>query len=283
MADQGKTVEKKAYGKKAGLHSSAAQSKAMAETLFTSFIDRLKVEATQRGGYLYLQDIEALGREFHEKLPALQEAFEQSFDKTKREQEQKSHYNARSNPFDRIIVKTFSHIMTDESNLFQPGLGISRRVLPGFFVALQKMVGDEFLAEKNRVIGSLIDEIMEHNGEAFTWEDVYQTPEAHDAVLDTLIAIALHFQNPEKRMHWFIEIINGHLPPTDDGSPGWQFSRAEYPLFLDALLGELHKTLGTEAGRLRLTRRLGVDKVVELTEILQKLDAGLFPVGNAPS
>jgi len=124
------------------LPSPKEQSRVLAETVVKSFGNRMKAEAARKGGILNSDDIDALDHEFREKTVVLQEMFEKSFEDYVAARERAVWDQKRDFPFDRQIVDKFSHLFPSPGGLSLLDGAVSRRVLPGFFRALNLMLGE---------------------------------------------------------------------------------------------------------------------------------------------
>ena len=196
------------------------QSRTLAETVVGSFLDRLTAEAELRGGWLSVGDIRALSHEFEKKTEALQAVFEESFEAYVRIRERAVWNQARRYPFDRLIVKKFERLFVGEGGpAFRDG-GLSRRMLPGFFLAMNLMLGDDVIEDYQARCRAIIERLQEKSGEDFEWDDAHKDPEADRVTLDAVAAMASYFGNLEKRTAWFLGMINDHLAPPDTAREG---------------------------------------------------------------
>ncbi|HIJ44256.1 MAG: hypothetical protein QF511_04825 [Rhodospirillales bacterium] len=258
------------------LASPASQSQALAETMVSSFLDRLTAEARRKGGVLSIDDLQGLEQEFEKKAEALQVVFEKSFEEYVRVREQAVWDQVRSYPFDRMIVKKVSHLFADGKGLLESDDTVSRRILPGFFLALGMMLGSDAVEEYQNKCRKIIDKIRVKKGESFDWQDLYGDQEANQVILDAVISLASHFEDLDKRIVWFTDLINGHLAPFDGKKNKdeaiWTFTGAACLRFLNALFADLRETLSTEGGRLAVSKRYGVDVCVSLADFLRKLE-----------
>ncbi|MEE9544047.1 MAG: hypothetical protein V3V55_00430 [Rhodospirillales bacterium] len=258
------------------LASPASRSRALAETLVSSFLDRLMAAARRKGGMLSIDDLQDLEQEFEKKAEVLQVVFEKSFEEYVRARERAVWDQARTYPFDRMIVKKVSHLFADGKGLLESDDTVSRRILPGFFLALGMMLGSDAVEEYQDKCGRIVDKIRIKKGESFDWEDLYGDREANQIILDAVISLAAHFEDLDKRIVWFADLINGHLAPFDGkhnkDEAIWTFTGAACLRFLDALLADLRETLSTEGGRMAVSKRYGVDVCVNLADFLQKLE-----------
>lgn len=251
----------------------ANQSQALAETVVASFLDRLKAEARRNGGMLTLQDLDNLEGEFAKKTEALQAVFEKTIEDHVRVRERGAWQNPRDFPFNRLIVEKISSMFSSEDRLMDDEYAVPRRILPGFFLAMNMMMGEELVEEFQDRCRVIIDRLGD--GNEFQWSDLYADPEGKMVSLDAQVAMAYHFEDLEKRAAWFVDLINSHMaPPAGGGGAEWQFSERGFLHFLGFLLSDLKETLSTETGRMYITKRHGVDACVALAEILKDVESG---------
>lgn len=248
--------------------SPAGQSKAMAETVVNSFVKRLTQKAKERGGYLTVDDLESMNDEFQQKTAVLQSVFEKSFEDYVEVRERSSWDTSRNFPFDRLIVKKFSHLFEDGEALMAGKNTISRRILPGFFMAVNMMLGPDAIEDYQEKCRKLVDVIRKKRGRAFTWEDAYKDSKTNKVIQDAMITIAFQFENLEKRSIWFIDMVNNHLAPANEGAPdaSWLMSQGAFMRFFDALLSDLMAAMDTEGGRMEISKRYGVEACVDLAD-----------------
>jgi len=246
--------------KKPAGRSPKDRSGAMAASVVNSFVGRLKTEAQSKGGYLSVADLDSLQGEFTAQAKAITGVFEQSFDAYAEARDRAEWDKMRDLPFDRIMVKQFSHLFHEtDANRFDR---VTRRMLPGLFAALNMMLGEEIIEEYQDNCHVMVARLREDKGSEFDWDDVYASQESAAIILDAQVAIATHFDDFAKRRDWFIELVNGILAPADPANKddeGWELTPAGFNRFLGAFLGSLRATIGTDAGKLQITKRHGAD------------------------
>ena len=257
------------------LASPAEQSRAIAETVVGSFVDRLTAEARRRGGTLSVEDLQRMNDSFQRQTEALQQVFEQSFELYVKARERANWDQARSYSFDRLVVKTFSHLFADGNDLDSRSL--SRRMLPGFFMALSMMVGPDVVDGYQDRAGAIAERIRQVRGETFTWEDVYTDREARSLILESQAAMARTFSDFGKRTRWLRDLINGHLTPvdvgTDEDATKWQLGEPALNRFLRALFTDLGRALVDPDRRSALVRLHGAEAVDDLAAVIQRIGA----------
>ena len=265
----------------AGPASPRNRSRALAETVVRSLLDRLTGEATRRGGALTISDIRRLAAEFESKTEALQAVFERSFEEYVRARERAAWQQSRQFPFDRLIVRTFDHLFAGANGPYFASGALSRRMLPGFFLAMNMMLGEGVIEGYQEHCRAIVAQLQNEHGDAFSWPHAYADAEARRVTLDALASIAAYFSDLDRRADWFVGLINGHLGDADvarEGpeAAGWQMTGTAFRRFLAALFNDVRQAMATEAGRLAITRSHGAEACAALWDILKRLEAAGF-------
>lgn len=270
------------------LASPTRQTRALAEAVVASILERLKAEAEARDGMLTADDLEGLKGELEKKADALHQVFQISFEEYVRARERAGWQRARRYPFDRIIVKRFSHLFTEESGEPLVGDAISRRILPAFFMALNMMLGHDRVENYQLLCGAIVDRLKNSLGEGFTWKDAYDDDEAKDVALDAQILVALHFRDMGKRIGWFRNLINSHLPPPEPDDIGdgptdglddtasreaeyWEITEEGLTRLLVCLFSDLARALDTLEGQEAIVEEYGAETCAQLGRIIKQL------------
>ncbi len=249
-----------------------AQGNAIAQTVVRSILERFKAEAHKNGGQLSLANIDSLQAEFGAQTQALSLAFEQSFEAYVLARERAAWGSKRDFPFDRLIVKKFSHLFADKAAGFDR---VSRRMLPGFFMAMGMMLGPDVVDEFQERCRGLVERIRSERQDAFDWSDVYAAEEGRTVLMDALVPIALHFGDYKKRRDWFIALINGHLSParsSEKDDAGWEMTVPAFEVFLNALLSDLETILSDSGKKPRIVKRYGADVVDLAIGVLKRVN-----------
>jgi hypothetical protein len=240
-------------------------SRVLAQTVVTSFVDRLTLEAGRKGGVLTIRDIENLNEEFEQKMDALQTVFEASFEHFLKIRDKPDEARPKAMPFNRLIVSRFARYFKDGA--------ISRRILPGFNMAIGMMLGPELLDGYQEKCRAIMKRIGGGDEDKCDLKTYYYDKEAGRIALDAQIAMTFHFKNFERRVEWFVDLVNDHMPPPDQNADkkdaDYTFTKGDLVRVLDAMLTDLQETLSTEAGRLAITKQYGVDTIVQLADTLQ--------------
>ncbi len=283
-------AEKASTTEKAGTAAPTpvSHSQALAETVVGSFVERLKAEAKRKGGTLTIEDLEALNKEFEKKTQALQAVFEKSFEEYVRAQDRAraEREYTRQDPFERLMVHRFSHLFAEgdpllkEDALLKEDDAVSRRILPGFFMAIEMMLDADSIARYRDTCARIVERVTGGRDDDASWDRVYADKEANAVALDAQVAIALHFQDLKKRSAWLVNLVNGNLSPPDSaaGEAGdvaaWQFTEGACRRVLDALLSDLKRALSTDEGRRALGEHHGAEACAALAEVMNTLGAG---------
>ena len=258
----------------------AGHGQALAEAVVASFVERLMAEARRKGGALTMEDLEALNKEFQKKTKVLQALFEQSFEEYVRSQGGQPRDHTRHDPFGRLMVHRISHLFVEGQALLKEDDAVSRRILPGFFMALDMMLGADSVARYRDTCARIAERVRDGRDDDASWDEVLADTEADAVALDAQVAIALHFRDLTKRSAWMVDLVNGHLSPPDDArgeggdAAAWQFTEGTCRRVLDALLSDLKQALSDDGERRTLGQDHGAGACAALAEVMKQLDAG---------
>jgi len=250
------------------------QGRMVADSVVGGFVGALRGQAAKRGGALTVEDVEALSSSFERQAEVLAETFSRQL-KGFAEARDKSHWvHERTHALNRVVVKKFSHLLVDEPELGKKPDGLSRRILPGFFSALEMMIGTEHLEEFESQAQATTEKLRRRFGAEFSWDHAYAHRDTKALILDVLIAAAPHFEELDRRLEWMRELINSHLPPAKPHSakPDWALNDIGLIRLLDALFSDLRVALEDDLGRLRITKRHGFEVLEALLEAFETFD-----------
>ncbi|PHS78256.1 MAG: hypothetical protein COB59_08025 [Rhodospirillaceae bacterium] len=249
-----------------------ARALEMAEAIVTAFSGLLKEQIGVHGGFVGLRHLPEVNKVFQSKTGELASVFEKAFNESKREHEDLKWHAIKRPVFDRLMVRHF------ESLFFRPGPDgiptgiISRRVLPGFFLALNMMLGPVVIKDYQ----DRCDEALERvTGGAYpiNWEAVEHDEDVNAVVLDAQFTIAHFFDDPYQRAAWFINIINSNLEPAKDGASDadWLIDQRALFKLISHLTADLKRATADDVAWTHLAlRHNDADRDV-LKAILQKL------------
>lgn len=255
--------------------SSRQQSHIIAKTVVGSFVERMKQEAQRKGGSLTLRDIESLDHEFEQKTAALEALFEKTFQDYARSMVGGQREERRHTPFDRLIVTPVEHLFPGHGAVAPAKGGLSRRILPGFFMAVGIMMGAD-VTEQCRDRAKIIFNRINGAAADPNWKAFGADPEARVLLTDALVAMAVHFANPDKRAVWVIDMINNHLSPPEsepDTPADWRLGRPAYERMIDSLFSEIMAAVNNAKTREGLTLRYGPETCASLITLMKGLGA----------
>lgn len=249
-----------------------ARSHTMADAVVKAFTELLKEEAKNHGGFLGLRHLEGMEDIFRAKAAELSIVFEKALQESHREQEDLKWHAIKRPAFDRLMVKNFEGLFFSRGDDGLPHGVISRRVLPGFFLALNMMLGPEAIKVYQNRCDAAMDRIMKGNVPV-NWDLVERDVDVHAVVLDAQYTIAHYFDAPYQRADWFIHIINSNLATAREGASDayWELDQRTLFKMVSSLLLDLKKAVSNEVSWTHLAlRHEGADLKV-LKAILRKL------------
>jgi hypothetical protein len=244
---------------------------AIANAMIGHFATRLEVEARKAGGSLTAEAIRALAERFlADEAARFAPTMKRSFDACTAAREARQWESARRHPFDRILAKPFAH-------LFPPRRGddgdhgiLSRRMLPGFRLAVDKMIGPALYEQCQRKAQAILD--RHRQGGPHDWPAIHADPEARAMTRDVLIVAAHSFSHFERRRDWFVALVNSNLSPAAPGTPDahWQMTGHLFGEMMRALFADLKTALRED--RPALCARYGEQTAETVEGFLRKLE-----------
>lgn len=205
--------------------------------------EHLAAKAAENGGQLSAEALQAEIRRFLDEGQLDHQAdYYRSYDSCTKERELRQGQNLRRHPFDRIVTKRFAHLFLAAGGGARPVL--SRRMLPGYMVALDRIVGPAVYEQCQRKSQDLMDRYRVGNGGA-DWERVFADPDGDALANDVLVLIAHFFGQFERRRDWFIATVNERLGPANAGAwdETWLMDHASFAEMVRALFADLDKLL----------------------------------------
>lgn len=244
-------------------------SRLLVETIIGTLTDRLKSEVQRRGGRLYTADIERIAEELDGKRAQLEAVFRQTFETYVQARERAAFDHARQFPFDRLIVNTFAELFSPKRAEADGKDRVTRKVLPGFFMALDRMLPPERLDEYQERCRAIVSRIAGDDENAFDWRALYADAEANVLLIDALTALVPYFEAFEKRRNWFLPLVNDNLQK--DGNDDWELSPRGFVNLTLAMFTPLRNELRAIDGRARMFERYGPADCQNLQRIIDKL------------
>ncbi len=235
-------------------------------------VTRLEVEAGKSNGRLSAAEIRESAEKFlAEELPRFHASFQRSYDECTQRREEHRWAGIRKQPFDRILTKRFAHLFPARKG-DDGGQGLlSRRVIPGFNLAINKMIGPMLYEQCQRKTRAIMDRHpTEHGG--YDWGKIYADPDCLALTNDVLVVVAHYFSEFERRRSWFMELVNSHLArPTDDEElhANWQLTAHGFYELMRTLFVDMEATIAQHPERLK--SRYGEQTLTALSEFLERL------------
>lgn len=250
-------------------------SKALAADAVGSVVDRLREKAVAQGGMLSLADLDGMQTAMADQMRELETQMHRAFEAFSVATERAKWGPERNDVFYRILVKQFSHLFKEPV----ARKSVCRRMLPGFFMALVMLMGPNVVeGYHDRCRGVVARLKAEHGDNPFDWDIFYAEKDALAVLIDAELTIAAGFADYDKRMQWFMTLVNSHLAPITDADSEavrrWELAEPGCRRMLDALLGNLRKVLSSEKGRERLIKRHGADTVTQALTALKRIVTG---------
>ena len=250
----------------------------IAGTMIGHFTTRLEVEAGKAGGSLSAEAIRAIAERFlaeeHGRFTA---TFQRSWDDCTAQRDQRQWDAARRRPFDRILTKRFAHLFParqdDDGNAL-----LSRRMLPGFHLTVDKMIGPALYQQCQRKSQAILDRHC--RGGRIDWDSVHADSEARALADDVLAVVAHAFADFDHRRRWFVDLVNSNLAPPSGGTADalWQLTDHGFAELMRALFAGLRATLAASPETVR--RRYGEATAETLRDFLGRLDGPAAPAGR---
>lgn len=189
---------------------------------------------------------------------------------------------ARRQYFERFMVRSFVHLFPADSRNPQGKGLLSRRILPGFFTAIEMMVGKEFFEKCQTACKRIVHERQEDEGGPVPWSELRHDNKAHLVIDDALVVVSRHFTDLDMRLDWLTDLINSNLAPWEDYSfegqtfANWEASRVNVKNMLRCLYWSFKVRLAKPEGSTWFDGRYGA----EARETMDALLATLYSDEN---
>ncbi|CCQ75248.1 hypothetical protein [Magnetospira sp. QH-2] len=257
----------------AAAEAARSQSKVLVEAVTESFMGRLMAEAQRNGGSLSVQDLQTMGSEFGKKAGALENVFKNAFSDFGQVLERQQINKARSDHFDRLMVRQVSSLFPEDGTKNLPDDCLSRRIIPGFLRCMEQMVGLDASVGYQERARSIVERVQSTKGADFHWGDVYGDAETLAMVRDVLMHIIPFFAALQRRQEWFITIVNGNLRPFDAGrdladEEEWKLTPVGFHQLAKALFSELQDAMSNPKSLAELRETFGEEALSQATKIL---------------
>lgn len=172
------------------------------------------------------------------------------------------------NPFSRALVTPFEHLLSSPPEIpVDENHPLSRRFLPGFFVAFRLMIGSQPWEEAE----TRVKEIVSDEGVTdLMGHDVIRTE------VFAMYAKALNkLENTDKHVSWLVRIINSRLSKLEseyDSKDGWTFTLAHLKqIFREALCESATSDEPSAEFKSRVTDALGNESYEQAQSVLASI------------
>lgn len=246
---------------------------AIASTMIGHFVTRLEVEARKAGGTLTPEQIAAIAARFVTGIDRFAPVLKRSWDDCGTARDSAMWEPSRRNPLSRLMVKRFAHLFPARRGDDGGGEAVlSRRIIPGFNIALDKMLGPQLHDQCQRKANAIVERLRNPSG-ALDWNRAHRDPEIGALLNDILVVVAHYFTNFERRRDWFITLIDSHLGRSAGSAPdrNWVLTPALFHKLMLALFADLFAQLQAENG-VAVRSRYGEHTYETLVEFLNKLN-----------
>ena len=235
-------------------------------------ITRLEVEAGKQGGSLSAEDIRACAQRFlKDELPHFTAAFQRSYDDCSHRREETHWSGLRKQPLERILAKKFAQLLpARKGDDGQLGI-VSRRVLPGFNLAITKMIGPMLYDQCQHKAATILERHATAQG-GYDWKAVYADPQCQTLTNDVMVVVAHYFSDFDRRRNWFMDLVNSNLAPAkpgDDLHANWQLTNHSFAEMMRALFADLTRLQENQPDK--LMARYGEYTRHSLTVFLDRL------------
>lgn len=241
----------------------------LAEAIHAKFMNLLRSRVLEKGGHLTIIDVKEMGEELKQQMGEIKEVFLKAVETFTKSHEKKRQDNEREDAFHRALIQKFDHLMEDDITLPNRPDGLSRRMLPGFNLALSAMIGPEKMDVYTKQIERVTKRLKSEQGDVFDWDDVYKDADVRKLLLLAEIDIAKHFTNIDKRMDWLLAIINSNMIPIEEGRPShnWVLKESAARKLLTHLFSDMRASLTNTGIRQLLIKQLGLETVEVLNVV----------------
>ncbi|MFM7347137.1 MAG: hypothetical protein ACKO1J_17420 [Tagaea sp.] len=240
-------------------------------TMLDAFVATAQETAAKQGGTISAEDIDKIAEAM--KLSGEMDNFYRAvFGQIVNTIVEAQHQNRRTNAFGRLVVHPLSDFFQSQQ--------LDRGMLHNFFFFVHSLVGEEE-KEWNETCATIVDELREKLGEAFTWDDYYEEPRVQAIFWRVLVKIAQAFKRFDTRREWLFRIMQHKqtsisLAPNKyvkvgDGLDVAQFSKADFLTVFDNLFAPVRNLSYEQA--LRFEQATGVEAKTAFAKFFEDLAA----------
>jgi hypothetical protein len=169
----------------------------------------------------------------------------------------------RTNAYGRVMVQPLERLVAGKQ------AGFSQKQLSNYFMVLASLLGRKVFEEKHDKIKALMEAEIRDNGSNFTWDKFYKHPLVIMHRHQTLGVIAQSFENFEKRLNWFLEMMEGTHGDPKKVSTTMPFTEHQAKAFLMALFDECRGM--NEDQKELLKRHISERQVSDINKLIVKV------------
>ena len=245
----------------------------LARAIVGSFANALKKQAAMHGGYLSKPDVDTLLAAYASQVPKVARKIAATVNTFAENSIRDMWDPSRTSAFERVLVKQFSHMLSDDATAAHDHSYIPRRTLSGIFMCIRMMAGPEQIETYEQDAFLVMQRVRDDAQEQFSWDAVYDDKRTVNMVRDLLMGIAPYFDNLDKRIEWMLSIINSHLSSVEESSPvhEWEMNEEILIPLINALYSGMWELLENDTELMHLTKRHGADKVEVLSALKKTL------------
>ena len=182
-------------------------------------------------------------------------------------------------PLSRALVEPFSHRLEKPGGPSLDDGALSRRFLPGFFVAIRLMIGGErydiYQAACDKALAEeqLASDV--HPSSPQFWTALFQRNDLQVVTAEVYARFFLRFDPYEKRKAWFIKLINTKLAAlpsaeADGEASRWRFDETHFREMAQTMLGG-SKGLSLERIAEVADKKIGAAEAQRILKIAQQI------------
>lgn len=249
----------------------------MAATILDQFVESLTVIARQApDGKVETHQIVDMAREFKSEDSDLITPLQKIAANWLIKVEQDILDQNRKQPFERLVVRRFSHLFPPTESLTEEG-SVSRRMITALFSAFEEVAGHKVVLQCHQAGRKIFFELKNTRGKDFKWNHFYNDLGANDLVDDLLIVVAWSFQDFSKQLEWMRKYINLNLEAPEfhayegDHVENWRLTDKGLIRILKGLFAEYRTKMKDEDTRKRLKTRYGDKALDSLDHLLDHL------------
>jgi hypothetical protein len=149
--------------------------------------------------------------------------------------------------------------------------------VPGLLNLLELALGIDVLNDYRGQGQKIVNRIREDIGDEFEWEDYFDDDEAQVLLAKVLVALALSFDDYQKRRDWVLQVINTalqHEQVADDSVEHWTFEEVHFRALINALFRPIMAATADAEKRIAFAAAFGLEQLNSVTSFLDSAELG---------